>query len=114
MAPGHWANFTCTVDCSRDIDWYIEGYESDISEQCEDTVGDMRVCTRVLQDCSTTESTTGHTQQLSVMAMTEQPNSVLAIQCVAISEMYDVLNPDPCNPYIVFSRFAFLNGELFY
>ncbi len=109
--PGQWANFTCTVDCSRDIDWYVEGYRSDISEECVDTGNNMMVCTRILQDCSTPMSTSGRTQQLSIMANTDIAGLRIAVQCAAILEMYDPVSPDPCNPYIVYSRLAYLNGE---
>ncbi len=109
--PGQWANFTCTVDCSRDIDWYVEGYRSDISEECVDTGNNMMVCTRILQDCSTSMSTSGRTQQLSIMANTDIAGLRIAVQCAAILEMYDPVSPDPCNPYIVYSRLAYLNGE---
>ena len=75
------------------------------------TGNNMMACTRVLQDCSTTMSTSGRTQQLSVMANTEMEGLRIAVQCAAILVMYDPVSPDPCNPYIVYSRLAYLNGK---
>lgn len=108
-SPGQWANFSCTVSCSYDIDWFVEGYSTDISETCTETRDGMMVCVETTQECSTTTSTSYFSQRLSLLAKDEKAGSQIAVQCVALSTVY---MPDAtCFPDIQYSKFAFLTGK---
>ena len=106
--PGHWANFTCTVSCAYNIQWWVEGYRSEITSMCGNTDSNMMICTSILQDCSTSMSTSGRVGQLRIRTDNELAGRVLAVQCVAERSTSD---SDSCNPSEAFSRFAFLNGK---
>ena len=95
--------------CTHDIDWFVEGYQTDITEMCSDTRNNMMVCTQTTQEC-TQSSTTGFSKQLSLLAKDEISGSKIAVQCVAVSRTYTP--GETCIPFIEYSRFAFLNGKV--
>ncbi len=108
--PMEWAEFTCSVSCSHSIDWYLEGYQGDITEICSEANDEMTMtaCKQVNQTCSSITSTEDYTETLHVSASQEFAGSSIAVQCAAISH---TLSPDNCPPFLVYSRFALLSGK---
>ena len=104
---GLWANFTCSVSCNHLINWFVEGYPSDISTTCTTTHNDLMVCKDVRHDCG--PGSTNYTETLRVLAKTEHTGSNIAVQCAAIRRSVD--NSNTCLPFITFSRYALLMGE---
>lgn len=109
--PEEWAEFTCTVACSHSIDWYVEGYLGDISSTCSDTLNGMMACTEVVRGCPSPSSTQGYTERLRLLAKSELAASSVAVQCAALSRSATISNDD-CPPFLAYSRYALLTGEL--
>ena len=109
--PGEWAEFICSVACSHSIDWYVEGYLGDITDTCSATNNGMMVCKVVTRSCSSPTSTFGYTETLRVLAKPELASSGIAVQCAAVSR--SAPSRDNCPPFLAYSRYALLNGEIF-
>lgn len=106
---GLWANFTCSVSCDHFINWFVEGYPSDISTTCSDTHNSLMVCKQTRNVC-TPGGASNYSETLRVLAKAEHAGSKIAVQCAAVSRGI-ILNRTSCNPFITYSRFALLSGK---
>ena len=107
--PEEFAYFTCTVECSHSIDWYVEGFIGDITSICADGQDGMVACKEVLQSCSSATSTQLYTERLRILARQDLASSNLAVQCAAVSRSTIIVNS--CPPFLLYSRFALLTSE---
>ena len=105
---GVWANFTCSVSCDHLINWFVEGYPSDISTACSSTHNNLMACKQTTHECSP-GGARNYSETLRVLAKAKHAGSKIAVQCVAALRMISSRNS--CNPFYTFSRFALLSGK---
>lgn len=111
--PGEWAEFTCSVDCSHSIDWYVEGHSGDVTVTCTPDIlegkSEATMCKEVTRPCSSKTSTSGYVEKLRVLATEEMADSSVAVQCAAVSRSLPI-GPQ-CKPFLAYSRYALLTGK---
>ena len=105
---GVWANFTCSVSCDYLITWYVEGYPSDISTTCSNTLNGMMVCKETTHRCAT-GGARNYSETLRVLAKEEHEGSKIAVQCSAVAR--SLTSRNSCEPFVTYSRFALLSGK---